>query len=185
MTQSSSSSLIWALVGVFAPLSIVTIGGGQGIIAEVHRQVVDVHHWLTPAQFVNDFAISRMTPGPGSMLATLIGWQVAGFWGAVAATVALFGPTAFLIYGVARAWTRYRGARWQRALETGLAPVASGMVLAAFYVLLRSLDGGWLAIAIALTATAALMLSKLNPLLVIGVGAVVFSVVSSGWPALG
>ena len=62
-----------ALFSVFAPLSIVTVGGGQGIIAEVQRQVVDVHHWMTHAQFLSDFAIARLAPGPGSLLATLIG----------------------------------------------------------------------------------------------------------------
>lgn len=36
-----------ALFGVFAPLSIATIGGGQAIIADIQRQVVDVHHWMT------------------------------------------------------------------------------------------------------------------------------------------
>ncbi|MBZ4280762.1 chromate transporter, partial [Mycobacterium tuberculosis] len=90
----------------------------------------NVHHWMTATQFVNDFAIARMAPGPGSLLATLIGWQVAGFWGAVIATLALFGPTAFLIYGVAHLWRRHKGARWQIALEAGLRPVAAGMILA-------------------------------------------------------
>ena len=66
-----------ALFGCSRLLSIATIGGGQAIIADIQRQVVDVHHWMTAAQFVNDFAIARMAPG-GSLLATLIGWQVAG-----------------------------------------------------------------------------------------------------------
>lgn len=49
------------------------IGGGQAIIADLQRQVADVHHWMTAPPFVNDFAIARMAPGPGSLLATLIG----------------------------------------------------------------------------------------------------------------
>lgn len=58
---------------MFAPLSFAMIGGGQAIIADLQRQVADVHHWMTAPPFVNDFAIAWMAAGPGSLLATLIG----------------------------------------------------------------------------------------------------------------
>ncbi len=134
---------IWALLALFAPLSLLTIGGGQSVVAEIRRQVVDVHRWMTQTEFVDAFAVLRMAPGPGSLLATLIGWHVAGFWGAVAATVALFGPTMVLMLGVAHIWVLYAGARWQRVLEAGLRPVAAGMFLASAYILLQSLHGGF------------------------------------------
>ncbi len=162
------------LFAVFAPLSLLTVGGGQTVIASIHRQVVDQHGWMTSPQFLDAFAISRMAPGPGSLLATLIGWRVAGFWGAVVATLGIFGPTAVLIFGVARLWTRYEGARWQRVLEGGLRPIAAGMILASVYVLMGSLDGGWLAQAIALGSTATLMASRVNPLVLLLAGAAVF-----------
>jgi len=167
----NASARYAALFGVFAPLSIATIGGGQAVIADIQRQVVDVHHWMSTAQFVNDFAIARMAPGPGSLLATLIGWQVAGFWGAVIATLALFGPTAFLIYGVAHLWRRHRGARWQIALETGLRPVAAGMILASAWVLVQALDGGWAARAIAAASTLCVIYTRVHALLLIAIGA--------------
>lgn len=168
------SGRILALLGVFAPLSIVTIGGGQTVIADMQRQVVNVHHWMTTAQFVNDFAIARMAPGPGSLLATLIGWQVAGFWGALAATLGLFGPTAFLIYGVAHVWKRHRGARWLKALEAGLRPIATGMIAAAVYVLMQGLEGGWFARAIAIVSTVLVMTTRINALVLVSGGAIMF-----------
>ena len=159
---------------VFAPLSVATVGGGQAIVADVQRQVVDVHHWMTQTQFLNAFAIARMAPGPGSLLVTLIGWQVGGLVGAIVATLAIFGPTALLIYGVARLWNRQSDARWQKALEGGLRPVAAGMILAAVYVLLRGLDGGWVARGITFVSTALLMKTRINPLLLIAMGATIF-----------
>jgi chromate transporter len=162
---------LWSLFSVFAPLSLLTIGGGQATIAEIQRQVVDVHHWMSAQQFLNDFAISRLAPGPGSLLVTLIGWQVSGFWGAVVATFAIFGPTAFLIYGVAQLWRRHQGARWQLALEAGLRPVAAGMILAAVYVLFLSLEGGWAARSIAVASTALVLRTRVNPLLLVFGGA--------------
>jgi chromate transporter len=169
-----------ALASVFAPLSIVTVGGGQAIIADVQRQVVDVHHWMTHAQFVNDFAIARLAPGPGSLLATLIGWQVGGIAGALVATLALFGPTAFLMYGVAHLWKKHRGARWQTALQSGLRPVAAGLILAAVYVLVKGLDGGWIAWITALASTAIVMTTRINALIIIGAAALVFVLLHLG-----
>ncbi len=170
------SRLLLDLLIVFTPLSLATIGGGQTIVADIHRQVVDVHHWMTSAQFVDVFAISRMAPGPGSLLVTLIGWQVAGVKGAIVATVAIFGPTLVLIYATARLWAKYRGAQWQIAIEAGLRPVAAGMILAAVYVLLQSLEGGWLAIAIALSSTAVLLATRANAMVLICGGAAVFAI---------
>ncbi len=166
--------VLLSLFAVFAPLSIATIGGGQTIVADIQRQVVDVHHWMTEAEFLNAFAISRMAPGPGSLLVTLIGWDVAGVPGAIVATIAIFGPTTFMIYGVAHLWSRNPGARWQKALESGLRPVAAGMILAAVYVLLRSLEGGFLAQAIAFASTGILMATRINPLLLLSAGAGIF-----------
>lgn len=162
------------LFSVFAPLSIVTVGGGQGIIPEVQRQVVDVHHWMTHAQFLSDFAIARLAPGPGSLLATLIGYQVGGLGGALVATVALFGPTAFLMYGVVLLWNRHEGARWLNALQAGLRPVAAGLILASVYVLIKELEGGWIAWLTAAIATVLVMWTRINALLLIAGGAVVF-----------
>ena len=168
------SDIAAALLRVFVPLSLVSVGGGQSVVAGIHHAVVEQRHWLTEAQFVDAFAISRMAPGPGSLLVTLIGWQVAGLWGAFVASIGIFVPSSLLVYGLARVWARYRGARWQLALEAGLRPVAAGMILAAGFVLLQALEGGWLARGIAIAATGALMVTRINPLLLMAAGAAVF-----------
>ena len=163
-----------ALALVFVPLSLLTIGGGASAVADMHRQVVDVQRWLTETQFVNAFAISRMAPGPGSLLVTVLGWQIAGFWGAVVATLSIFLPTSFLIYGVAHLWARYQGSPFLNALEAGLRPVGAGLILAAVYVLLHALSGGWIARVVALLSMLLLMRSSINPLMLIAGGAALF-----------
>ncbi len=176
-------STLVALLALFVPLSLVSVGGGQTLVAEIHRQVVANHHWLTEGQFVDAFAISRMAPGPGSLLVTLIGWHVAGLAGALVASFAIFAPTALLVYGLARLWARYRGARWQLALEAGLRPVAAGMILASGLVLIQALEGGWLARGIAVASTGTLMVTRVNPLLLMAAGAVVFIALHGVLPA--
>ena len=136
------AGVLLALFAVFAPISLTTIGGGQGVLSEIHRQTVVEHGWLTEEGFLTVFALSRLAPGPGSLLVTLIGWEVAGWSGAVVASVAIFVPSSLLLYGLARIWARHRGARWQRAIEAGLAPVAAGLILAATVTLLEATRGG-------------------------------------------
>jgi chromate transporter len=176
-------SIALTLLAVFVPLSLVSVGGGQTVVADIHRQVVANHHWLTESQFVDAFAISRMAPGPGTLLVTLIGWDVGGLWGALVASIAIFVPSALLVYGIARLWARYRGARWQLALEAGLRPVAAGMILASGLVLIEALEGGWVARGIALASTGLLMVTKVNPIVLMAAGAVVFIALHSVMPA--
>ena len=160
---------------VFAPLSLLSIGGGASLLADIEHQSVGVHAWTTQREFADLFAISRAAPGPGTMLATLIGWKVAGWPGALTATVALYLPSSLLVYGLARLWGRWRGSVWHSAVERGLAPIAAGLILAGGIAVLRVSPGGpavWLASAI---ATAAILWRPLlNPLVLFFAGGVLF-----------
>ena len=127
----------WTLILVFVPFSLVSIGGGASIFAGVQHQSVDVHRWVTGREFIDLFALARGAPGPGSMLITLIGWKVAGLPGAFVATAALFIPSSVLCYVLARVWNAHRGKTWHKALETGLAPVGTGLILAGAIAVLR------------------------------------------------
>jgi chromate transporter len=130
-------SLLLSLVAVLAPLSLVSIGGGTSINAPLQHQTVEVLHWLTPQEFLDMFAISRMTPGPGAMLATLIGFKVAGLPGAAVATLALFVPSSLLCFAIARVWDHYHARPWRKAIEDGLAPIAAGLMFAGVLAVLR------------------------------------------------
>ena len=162
------------LLLLFGTLSFLTIGGGQSILAEIHRQAVSVHHWMSDPQFLSLFALSRLTPGPNSLLVTLVGWQVARWSGAIVATIAIFMPSSLLAYVLAKLWERQQGAPWQKAVEVGLAPVAAGMILASVFVLLRSIDGGLLAWAVALISGAVLLFTRLSPFVLLAGGALAF-----------
>jgi len=126
-----------AMVAILAPLSIASIGGASSVYAPLQHQTVDVHQWLTGHEFVELFAIARVTPGPGTMLATLIGWKVAGFAGALVATLALFLPATVLCFLISRVWNRYRGKPWHEAVEKGLAPIGAGLLFAGVLAILR------------------------------------------------
>jgi len=170
-----------ALILVFGPLSLLSIGGGASLLAEIEHQSVTVHHWTTHREFADLFAISRAAPGPGTMLSTLIGWHVAGWPGALAATVALYLPSSLLVFGVSRLWGRWRGSLWHGVIERGLAPIAAGLMLAGGLAVLQA-AGGAAAWAAAAVATGILLRwPRLNPLILFGVSGVLF-VIAAAFP---
>ena len=139
--RNLGDSLI-ALGLVFAPLSLLSFGGGNAVIADIAHQAIAVQGWTSEREFSDLFALSRAAPGPGSMLAALIGWKAAGIPGALVATLAFYLPSAALVLVVVRLWGRWRGSRWHTAIERGMAPIAAGLFLAAGLVVLQASPGG-------------------------------------------
>jgi len=161
-----------ALLVVFVPLSLLSIGGGPSILAGI-QHAVDARHWMSQREFVDLFAIARAAPGPGVLLATLVGWKVAGLAGAALASLALFLPSSLLYYAIARRWSAHRGKTWHSALERGLAPVAAGLILAGSLVILRAGATDAVLWAIAAVSTAVLLWRpKLNPLWLLAAGGI-------------
>jgi len=167
-----------ALALVFVPLSFLSFGGSNAVIADIEHQTVAVHDWMNGREFADFFALSRAAPGPGSMLTALIGWKVAGLPGAVVATAGLYVPSAILVYALSRLWGRWRGRTWHGAIERGLAPIAAGLLLSAGIAVLRASPGG-VPIWVAALATTVLLLRwrKLPPMALIVAGGVLFGIV--------
>jgi chromate transporter len=166
------SRTLVALVLVFAPLSLVSIGGGPATLAEMQHQAVAVHGWVTQREFADLFVLSRAAPGPGALLSTLIGWRAAGWLGAVIVSLAFFLPSSALVCLAGRFWDRWRGSDWHAALEEGFIPVAAGLVLAGALGLLQT--GGALGWGIALAvAVCRLWQPRVHPWLLLGIGAAI------------
>ena len=163
------------LIIAIAPLSLLAIGGASAIYAPLQQQTVDVYRWVSAREYLELFAIARVTPGPGSMLTTLIGWKVAGFLGALVATLALYVPSSMLCYGVAHAWRRYRGTKWHSAIENGLRPIGAGLMIAGGVMILRIEDSGWLGWAVAFAVLGVMTWRPaVHPMLLLALGAVIF-----------
>jgi chromate transporter len=166
--------VLLALALVFAPLSLLSIGGGASLLAEIEHQSVTVHGWTTQREFADLFAISRA--GPGTMLSTLIGWKVAGVPGALTATFSLYLPSSLLVYGAARLWGRWRGSVWHNAVERGLAPIAAGLILSGGVAVLQVLSGGPVVWAAATISTALILWRpRLHPLMLFTAGGALFA----------
>ena len=59
---------------LFSSLSLLSIGGGNTVLPEMHTKSVVDYHWLTDSQFADVFAISQAAPGPSILIVTLIAY---------------------------------------------------------------------------------------------------------------
>lgn len=131
-------SRLLGLVIVFAPLSLFSFGGGQAVVADFQYQSVEVHGWLTNQQFTDLYAVSRAAPGPSTLIAALIGWEVYGFVGAIIACLAIYVPSSVVVYGATSWWHKNEESPWRVAIEKGLGPIAVGLVFAGILAVLRA-----------------------------------------------
>ena len=164
----------WLLTVHFALLSFAAVGGGVIMLApDMHRYVVDAHHWITAEQFAAAYAIAQAAPGPNMLFVTLVGWQVAGWVGALGATIAIILPPAMLTLTVIRFTKDKSGGqigRFGRAIKSGLAPLSIGLLVAGGWVLLAAGDAGWRAVLLAALTIVAVMRTNWNPLWLILAG---------------
>ncbi|MCX7931657.1 MAG: chromate transporter [Rhodovarius sp.] len=168
---------LWALMAGLALLSLVAVGGGSAVIAEMHRLVVVEHGWLDDAGFARAYALAQAAPGPNVLVVGLFGWQVAGPVGLLGATAAMCGPAALLALAFAALRRRVLGALWLRLAERGLVPVALGLVMASALLLAEAALAGWGGlpwVGAGITAATALFvaLTRHSPLWMLGGGAV-------------
>ncbi len=159
------------LAAIFGQLALLAVGGVNTVVPEMQRQVVQVHGWMPAHEFTALFALAQAAPGPNMLVATLVGWQVAGLAGAAVATLSLVAPACLLTFVVSGAWQRFRAARWRVVVQAGLTPVTVGLLLAAAAVLARGAVHGVGAAVIFLATTAAVLGSRLHPLWLLAAGA--------------
>ena len=171
------SIVLLQLIGLFAGLSMLAFGGGAGVIPDMQRAAVDQHHWLTAPEFLDMFAISRAAPGPGSLIVVLIGLKAAGMAGAALSFAAMFAPSCLAVHLVARYWQRAARAPWRAVVERALAPVAVGLTFASGLALMRGTEHGWAPWGITIISTGLFSLTNINPILLLGMGAVALSLV--------
>ena len=81
----------------FLKIGSVVFGSGYVLLAFLQTEFVERLHWLTDKQLIDAVAVGQFTPGPVFTTATFIGYVVAGWAGAVVATVGVFLPGFVLV----------------------------------------------------------------------------------------
>ena len=154
----------------FMLLSLISVGGMPSVLPELQRYVVDVKGWITPEEFMQIFAVGQAAPGPNILIASLVGYKVAGLGGALVALAAMCGPAAVLAWWVAEAWERFKDSPWRIAMQRAIAPIVVALILSGGFILATPGAPDWRLWAIAVASAAAMLYSRLNPLWFLAAG---------------
>jgi chromate transporter len=127
LAQSTPVSL-GQLFLVFLKVGSLLYGSGYVLLAFLRNDLVLNLGWLTDQQLLDAIAIGQFTPGPVFTTATFVGYLVAGWQGAVVATVAIFLPSFLFVAALNPLLPRLRHTPWLSALLDGVNVAALGLM---------------------------------------------------------
>jgi len=167
----------FGVLAQFLLLSLLSIGGAISTAPEMHRYLVDQHHWLTNEQFSAMVAIAQAAPGPNLLFVAVLGWGIGGALGMVVTMIGILLPSTTLTLAAARWGEARRHTRGVQAFVTGLAPLTVGLVLSSGFLLGKPAYGNpWLLATMVVTVVVCVRW-KISPLWLIAAGGLVGALV--------
>ena len=165
------------LLSSFFQIGLFSIGGGYAAMPLIQEQVVNVHQWMSLSDFTNLITIAEMTPGPIALnCATFVGITVAGFGGAIVATVSVVIPSLIVVSILAWVYQRYEQDNTMQTVLSCLRPAVVALISTAGLSILKlvlfghnamSFEGiQWIGLILFSIALFLLIRKHLNPILV-------------------
>ena len=111
---------MWPIFFVFLKIGSVLFGSGYVLLAFLRSDLVTRLGWLTESQLLDATAVGQVTPGPLFTTATFIGYVLAGWGGAIAATIGIFLPAFIFVAFSAPVLPRLRRSKWAGGFLDGV-----------------------------------------------------------------
>ena len=173
LLASSMPVSLFVLFLTFLKLGAIVYGSGYTLLAFLRTDLVQNLHWLTDKQLLDAVSIGQFTPGPVFTTATFIGYPLAGFPGAILATIGIFLPSFGFIAAIHPVAARLRKATWTATLLDGINAAALALMTGVLVQLGQHALEDVLTWGMALVAFVVLLRWKVNSVWLIIVGAVI------------
>ncbi|HEY3291958.1 MAG TPA: chromate efflux transporter [Anaerolineae bacterium] len=161
----------------FFKIGSVAFGNGVTIMPLVQADVVDAYGWLTQAQFTDGIALGQVTPGPGLITATFVGYKLGGLFGATLATFAIFSPSFVMTLIFTEVFTRLNDLRLIRGAMAGVLASFVGLLVVLALQLGAVALNGPAALTLAAAALVAVRYLKIDVVWVFAGGLVLWGIV--------
>jgi chromate transporter len=185
---AATLTTIGKLILFFLKAGSLTFGSGLVIVPFLEKGLVQETGWLTPRDFLIAVAVGMLSPGPVVITATFVGFVVAGFWGSLASTVAIFLPSFAFVLVAAPLLQRHRTNARVQGFIKGAYGAAIGTILGASVLLAKIAIGDLLTAALALAALGLLFRFRIsNPALIACaalIGLAAFPILKPAWVML-
>lgn len=129
-----------SLTDLFVSFTILALQGFGGVLAVVQRELVERKQWLTHEEFVEDWAVAQIMPGPNVInLSLMIGSRYFGLPGALAAMAGMLTVPLIVVLLMVVVHARFADHPGVAGALRGMAAVSAGLIGAAGLKLSRAL----------------------------------------------
>ncbi len=162
-TMASASFSLGKLGLFFLKVGAVLYGSGYVLVAFLEGGLVHEHGWLTQQQLLDAIAVGQFTPGPVLSSATFVGYLLAGWPGAIVATLGIFLPSFLFVAALGPILPRWRRSGLAAAFLDAVNVSSVALMAAVTVKLTQSALTHWPAWVLALAAATASLVWKVNP----------------------
>lgn len=116
---------------LFLSFTWLALQGFGGVLAVVQRVLVEEKRWMTREQFVEDWAVAQIMPGPNVVnLSLMIGGRYFGLTGALAGVAGMLAAPLVVVLLLAIAFGGVSDAAWAQGALRGMGAVSAGLIAA-------------------------------------------------------
>jgi chromate transporter len=142
---------------MFMVFTVLALQGVGGVLAVAQRELVERRKWMTNAQFVEEWSVAQVMPGPNIVnLSLMLGGKYFGVSGAIASAAGLITVPMFLVLGLAILFGGVSDSPAAQGALKGMGAVSSGLIIATGLKLATSLRqsplGLWFSSAVAVAS---------------------------------
>lgn len=120
----SLRTLFWSFTGL-------ALQGFGGVLAIVQRELVEKKKWLTLDEFLEDWAVAQILPGPNVVnLSLMIGDRYFGWKGALVALAGMLAFPLLIVLALAAAFAGVSDLPQVQGALRGMSAVAAGLIAA-------------------------------------------------------
>lgn len=125
---------------LFLSFTWLALQGFGGVLAVVQRVLVEEKRWMTREQFVEDWAVAQIMPGPNVVnLSLMIGGRYFGLAGALAGVAGMLAAPLVVALLLAIAFGGVSDAAWAQGALRGMGAVSAGLIAAVGLKLISAL----------------------------------------------
>ncbi|MBU3722477.1 MAG: chromate transporter [Limnohabitans sp.] len=152
---------------LFVAFTLMALQGVGGVLVIVQHELVNRRKWLTQAQFVEEWSVAQVMPGPNVVnLCLMLGGKYFGLAGALAAVSGLIMAPMLLVLTLAILFGGVSESAVAQGALKGMGAVSGGLIIATGLKLSKTMPqnplGLWLAITFALITFAAVGIFRIS-----------------------
>lgn len=120
-----------SLTDLFVSFTLLALQGFGGVLAVVQRELVEKKRWLTREEFVEEWSVAQVMPGPNVInLAVVLGSRYFGLRGAAVAVAGMLAAPLLVVIVLALVYAEFAGNPQVANALRGMGAVAAGLITA-------------------------------------------------------